>query len=132
MITYQDVKTVYDLVQNAGREHGDRVFLKYEENEKVFCVTYRQFAEDCDVIATWAREKREKVGHKLKVGLLGISSYHYLAVLLGVMSGGDTGIPLDVQMNAEKLADCLNRSDVDVLFYDWEFHPITKSEAKRS
>ena len=125
MITYQDVKTVYDLVQNAGREHGDRVFLKYEENEKVFCVTYRQFAEDCDVIATWAREKREKVGHKLKVGLLGISSYHYLAVLLGVMSGGDTGIPLDVQMNAEKLADCLNRSDVDVLFYDWEFHPIT-------
>lgn len=41
------------------------------------------------------------------------------------MLGGDTGIPLDVQMNAEKLADCLNRSDVDVLFYDWEFHPIT-------
>ena len=126
MITYESTRTVHALVHNAAAEHKDRVFLQYEENGEVFRVTYEQFAKECDAIAAWAREKRAEVGHKLKVGILGVSSHHYLAVLLGVMSGGDTGIPLDVQLNAEKLADCLNRSDVDVLFYDWDFHPITE------
>ena len=126
MMLYENTRTVYDLVHNAAAEHGDRVFLQYEENGEVFRVTYNEFANECDAIAAWAREKRVEFGHKIKVGMLGISSHHYLAVLLGVMSGGDTGIPLDVQLDAEKLADCLNRSDVDVLFYDWDFHPITE------
>jgi len=126
MMLYENTRTVYDLVHNAAAEHGDRVFLQYEENGEVFRVTYKEFARECDSIAAWTRDKRAQVGHKLKVGILGVSSHHYLAVLLGVMSGGDTGIPLDVQLNAEKLADCLNRSDVDVLFYDWDFHPLTE------
>lgn len=127
MMLYENTRTVYDLVHNAAAEHGDRVFLQYEENGEVFRVTYKEFARECDAIAAWTRDKRAQVGHKLKVGILGVSSHHYLAVLLGVMSGGDTGIPLDVQLNAEKLADCLNRSDVDVLFYDWDFHPLTEA-----
>lgn len=126
MMLYENTRTVYDLVHNAAAEHGDRVFLQYEENGEVFRVTYKEFARECDAIAAWTRDKRAQVGHKLKVGILGVSSHHYLAVLLGVMSGGDTGIPLDVQLNAEKLADCLKRSDVDVLFYDWDFHPLTE------
>ena len=126
MMLYENTRTVYNLVHNAAAEHGDRVFLQYEENGIIFRVTYKEFADECDAIAAWAREKRAQVGHKLKVGILGVSSHHYLAVLLGVMSGGDTGIPLDVQLNAQKLADCLNRSDVDVLFYDWDFHLLTE------
>ena len=126
MMLYENTRTVYDLVHNAAAEHGDRVFLQYEENGIIFRVTYKEFADECDAIAAWARKKRAQVGHKLKVGILGVSSHHYLAVLLGVMSGGDTGIPLDVQLNAQKLADCLNRSDVDVLFYDWDFHSLTE------
>lgn len=93
MMLYENTRTVYDLVHNAAAEHGDRVFLQYEENEIIFRVTYKEFADECDAIAAWAREKRAQVGHKLKVGILGVSSHHYLAVLLGVMSGGDTGIP---------------------------------------
>ena len=27
-------------------------------------------------------------------------------------------------MDLTHLADCLNRSDVDILFYDWEYEPI--------
>lgn len=93
MMLYENTRTVYDLVHNAAAEHGDRVFLQYEENGIIFRVTYKEFADECDAIAAWARKKRAQVGHKLKVGILGVSSHHYLAVLLGVMSGGDTGIP---------------------------------------
>ena len=48
MITYENTKTICDLVQNAGKEHGERVFLRYEENDIVYDVTYHQFVEECN------------------------------------------------------------------------------------
>lgn len=125
MITYQNTKTIYDLVQNAGRDHGDHVFLRYEDNDVVFDVTYKTFASECSAIAAWTAAQDQKFGHKVKVGLMGSSSHHYLAVLLGVMSNGNVAVPLDIQMNVETFSDCLNRSDVDILFYDWDHHALT-------
>ncbi len=126
MITAQNTKTIYDLVQNAGRNHGNHVFLRYEENDVIFDVTYEEFAAQCSAVGAWAAGRDERYGHKVKVGLLGSSSHHYLAVLLGVMGNGSTGIPLDIQMNVETFADCLNRSDVDILFYDWDHHLLVE------
>lgn len=123
---YQNTKTIYHLVHNAGNEHGDHVFLRYEENDVLYDVTYRDFAAQCDAVAAWVGERDNEAGHRVRVGLLGSCSHHYLAVLLGVMCNGNTGIPLDIQMNAVTLADCLNRSDVDILFYDWDYHALTE------
>ena len=44
MMLYENTRTVYDLVHNAAAEHGDRVFLQYEENGIIFRVTYKEFA----------------------------------------------------------------------------------------
>ncbi|MEY8338808.1 AMP-binding protein [Lachnospiraceae bacterium 62-35] len=126
MITYQNTKTVYDLVQNAGQDHGDRIFLRYEENDVIFDVTYREFAADCSAVAAWTKELAERAGHRVNIGILGSSSHQYLAVLLGVMSSGNVAVPLDIQMNLETLADCLKRSDVDALFYDWDHHALAE------
>mgnify|MGYP003913690073 CR=1 FL=1 len=126
MITYQNTKTIYDLVRNAGQEHGDHVFLRYEENDVIFDVTYREFAAQCGSVAAWTARQDAEFGHKVKVGLLGGSSHHYLAVMLGVMSNGNVSVPLDIQMNVETFADCLNRSDVDILFYDWDHHVLVE------
>lgn len=126
MITYENTKTIYDLVEHAGRDYDNRVFLRYEENDMVFDISYRQFMGECHAIAAWTKEQDASIGHKTQVGLLGSSSHHYLAVMLGVMSNGNAVVPLDIQMDVETLADCLNRSDVDVLFYDWEHHPLVE------
>jgi len=126
MITYQNTKTVYDLVQNSGKEYENRVFLRYEENEIIHDVTYGQFSRDCRAISAWTKAQDEIAGRKVRVGLLGSSSHHYLAVLLGVMSNGNVAVPLDVQLNVETLSDCLNRSDVDILFYDWEHYSLVE------
>lgn len=40
MISLENTKTIYDLIHNAGREHGDRDFLRYEDNEILYDVTY--------------------------------------------------------------------------------------------
>lgn len=67
MITYENTKTICDLVQNAGREHGERVFLRYEDNDVVYDVTYRQFVEECSAISAWTKEQDAVIGHRAQV-----------------------------------------------------------------
>ena len=71
MITRENTKTIYDLVCSAGDSHGDHVFLRYEDNDVIYEVTYRQFVADCMAVAAWAQEKSRELGHPVRVGLLG-------------------------------------------------------------
>ena len=114
MISYENTKTVRDLVWNTGREYAGRVFLRYEENDVVYEVTYDEFATQCRGVAAWLREQDAAAGHKVRVGLMGSSSHHYLVFLLGVMASGNVVVPLDVQLNEETFADNVNRSDLDL------------------
>ena len=118
MISYENTKTVGDLVWNTGREYAGRVFLRYEENDVVYEVTYDEFADQCRAVSAWLQEQDAAAGHKVRVGLMGSSSHHYLVFLLGVMASGNVVVPLDVQLNEETFADNVNRSDLDILFYD--------------
>ena len=125
MITRENTKTIYDLVCSAGDSHGDHVFLRYEDNDVIYEVTYRQFVADCMAVAAWAQEKSRELGHPVRVGL------HYLAVMLGVMASGSVIIPMDVQMDADTFCDCVSRSDEDVLFYDWDFRTLAEEAGSR-
>ena len=131
MITRENTKTIYDLVCSAGDSHGDHVFLRYEDNDVIYEVTYRQFVADCMAVAAWAQEKSQELGHRVRVGLLGGSGHHYLAVMLGVMASGSVIIPMDVQMDADTFCDCISRSDEDVLFYDWDFRTLAEEAGSR-
>lgn len=131
MITRENTKTIYDLVCSAGDSHGDHVFLRYEDNDVIYEVTYRQFVADCMAVAAWAQEKSQELGHRVRVGLLGGSVHHYLAVMLGVMASGSVIIPMDVQMDADTFCDCVSRSDEDVLFYDWDYRALVEEAGSR-
>ena len=127
MISYENTKTVRDLVWNTGREYAGRVFLRYEENDVIYEVTYDEFATQCRGVAAWLREQDAAAGHKVRVGLMGSSSHHYLVFLLGVMASGNVVVPLDVQLNEETFADNVNRSDLDILFYDWDHYGLVEA-----
>lgn len=131
MITRENTKTIYDLVCSARDSHGDHVFLRYEDNDVIYEVTYRQFVADCMAVAAWAQEKSQELGHRVRVGLLGGSGHHYLAVMLGVMASGSVIIPMDVQMDADTFCDCVSRSDEDVLFYDWDYRTLAEEAGSR-
>lgn len=122
MITFENTKTLYDLVQNAAIEYGDKAFIRYEKDDFVYEKSYAEFALECDALSTWVDKKNAEAGRKVHIALLGKSSYLYLTVLMGTVSAGAVAIPLDVQLSKEGLADCLKRSDVDIVFYDWEFN----------
>ena len=84
MITYENTKTFADLVRKAGEVHGDRVYLRYEKDDKIKEVTYRKIAESCGAIAGWAEAQNEKQGYTIRVGILGGSSYPYVSLLYGL------------------------------------------------
>lgn len=48
-------------------------------------------------------------------------------ILLGVMASGNVVVPLDVQLNEETFADNVNRSDLDILFYDWDHYGLVEA-----
>ncbi|MCR5370388.1 MAG: AMP-binding protein [Clostridium sp.] len=121
MLTLENTHTITDLVRNARDEYADRVFLRYERNDSIYDVTYRHLAGECRAFAAWASDLGKELGHPVKAGLLGSASAHYIALMLGLMAGGAVAVPLDIQLDFETLADNLNRSDVDVLFYDWDY-----------
>lgn len=120
MITYDNTKTIAELVKKVGQVHGDRVFLRYEQDDIVKDVTFNQFVESVGAVAGWAAAQDKECGHKIRVGIMGGSSYAYLTVLFGIMSNGNVVVPLDVQLNMNSLSEYANHADLDYLFYDWE------------
>ena len=116
-----ETKTLYDLLENAGRLYGDKVFLKYEIEEEVYEKTYAEFVGDSKKTASFIQEKRQEKSGKIHAALLGKNSYEYLCGLMGIVSAGGVAIPLDVQLSNEELVKNLRKADTDILFYDWEF-----------
>lgn len=127
-LTLDNTKTISDLVENSANEFGDRIFLTFEDDsEQVRDVTYEEFRALAQAVGSWVQDRSRQLGHTAKVALLGSSSVEYLSTLLGAMASGNVGIPLDTQLDVARLADSLNRSDVDVLFYDWEHDPLVEA-----
>ncbi|MCH5268634.1 MAG: AMP-binding protein [Lachnospiraceae bacterium] len=122
MIIFENTKNVLDLVHQAGEEYGNKTFLRYERNEQIQEKSYADLSRDCDAISHWTEEMSRKSGRKVHSALLGRCSYEYIAAMLGTMNTGAVAVPLDVQLSKEGFADNLNRAEVEVLFYDWEFH----------
>lgn len=118
---YDNVRTVADLVNAAAKEHGDKFFIRYEKDDVVKDVTYTEFLDLCQRVAKWTEEKNSTHGQNIRIGILGISSKPFLAALMGIMTNGNIAISLDVQMNLDTLVDCINRADIDYLFYNWDF-----------
>ncbi len=123
----ESVQTIRDILESSVAAYPERIFLRYErEDDLVYDISYKRFGELCRIVGAFANERRAKEGRRIKVGMFGSAGAQYISVMIGVMASGNTVVPLDHQLDLEHLSDCLNRSDVDILFYDWEQEPIVQ------
>lgn len=121
MITFNNTKTIYDLIKNVGKEYENRVFVRYERDETIYEKGYGTYTSDTLAVAAYIEHLSETLGHPVHGALLGKCSYEYLTVLLGIPCGGGIAIPLDVQQKDDVMARNLTKADVDILFYDRDF-----------
>ncbi len=121
------MKTIRDLLEESVKAYPDRTVLRFERSDDlVYDITYQRFGELCRIVGAFLNEKRTEWKRPVKAGLFGSAGEHYLSVLIGTMASGNVAVPLDSQLGLRELADCLNRADVDILFYDWEQEPLVK------
>ncbi len=127
MITYENTVTVRELLEKCVAKYGKTPYLRYERDDDViYDISYERFGELCRIVGAFVNEWREKEGRPIKVGLFGSASAHYISVMVGVMASGNIAVPLDNQLDINHLSDCLDRSDVDILFYDWVLRPLVE------
>lgn len=110
-----DVKTLKDLVYYASERFGDEPFVKEYIEKQIRDKSFNQFKNDCDSLAVWIQDKFPS---KVHAALIGATSYEYLNAWLGIQCSGNVSVPLDNSNSAEKIADEINRSDSEVLFFD--------------
>ncbi len=124
-------QTIRDLLEESVALFPDRTFLRFERSDdQISDISYARFGELCRIIGAFVNEKRAGNGRRIKVGLFGSAGAHYISVLIGVMASGNIAVPLDYQLDITHLSDCLNRSDVDILFYDWVHEPLIQDVKK--
>ena len=121
MITYNNTKTLPDLIERTRKEFENRVFYRFEKDDTIFEKGYGTYAGDVFAVAGYIKEQNEKYGHDTHAAILGRTSYEYLTVLMGVPCAGGVAIPMDIQMSIDNLVDSLKRADTDILFIDIEF-----------
>ncbi len=121
MITFNNTKTIYDLVKNVGKEYENKVFLRFEKDDVIFEKGYGTYSVDTMAVAAYIAEQNHKRAHAVHAAILGKCSYEYLTVLLGAPCGGGVAIPMDVKLPVDKMAENLKKADTDILFYDYEF-----------
>ncbi len=109
------IKTIRDLVYTASERFGDEPFLRTRVKKEFTDKSFNELKCDSDAVAVWLKDKFNDTVH---AALFGATSYEFIAAFFGTVTGGNVAVPLNVSNGAEALADEINRSDSEVVFFD--------------
>ena len=118
MMTFESIKTIRDLVTEAGKAYENRVYLRTLRNNMIHDTTFGQFSLECNAIAAWTAEQSKNLGHQARVAMISSNSALYVRMMLGVMVGGGTTVFLDPQATEDVICACLNKAEADILIWE--------------
>lgn len=116
-ISYENTHTMQELVDKSVALYYDRDILRYEINDEIHSITYGEFKKLSRKVGEFINERRNEQGEQIHVGIIGEACANYVITLMGIMASGNVAVPLDHQLTLDNLADCLNRADIDILFF---------------
>ena len=64
MIPFESIKTIRDLVTEAGKAYENRVYLRTLRDDTIYDTTFGQFSLECNAIAAWTAEQSKNLGHQ--------------------------------------------------------------------
>lgn len=118
MMNFESVRTILQLVTEAGKDYENHVYLRTLRNDVIHDTTYGQFAIECNAIAAWTAEQSRKLGHAVRVAMISSNSAMYVRMMLGVMSGGGVTVFLDPKAIEDVICSCLNKAEADLLLWE--------------
>jgi long-chain acyl-CoA synthetase len=110
-----EIRTLRDLVYRAETRFGEQAYIREYENKQFCDLSFTDFRKNMDSLAVTLQEMFPERVH---IALVGATSAAYITAWFGIVSGGNTVVPLDAANSPEKIADEINRSDSVMVFLD--------------
>lgn len=123
----ESIRQVQDLVNQAARCYGERIFLRYLEKKEIREKTFQEVKEESSAIGQLLLSEFPK--RRVHCGIIGRTSCEYIEAYLGTVMSGNVIVPLDAKLPLTDACTLLNQADCEVLFYDnnrMEFLPEIK------
>ena len=121
-MTKDNTLTLKELINNASNEFSNNTFVRYKVKKSIIDKSFKQFDLDTDALGVFLKEKISI--NRLHIALVGTTSYNYLVSFFGAIKTNNVIVPLDAQLSAEDICDCVNRADVTVFMYDSRFSKL--------
>ena len=112
---YADLK---ELLNDAAEMYGTRDAYRYKVKKEIVSKTYNDLKADTMAFSRMLRSKGLEGKH---IGVVGATSYPWIVAYFGTVNSNSVIVPLDKELNADDIADLLNRADVSALVYDKNF-----------
>lgn len=108
-------ETIRELMYNSKEAFPTGAAFKVKENGEIKTITFLQMIKDIETLGT---ELSARGYDGKRMGIIGENSYPWFNCFLSIVCGGNIAVPFDKGLTAEELAQCVDRSDIKVLFYD--------------
>ena len=113
------VSTIQALVDSALQSYPDKNYCAYLTDGEIAVKTYADLGNDIAKIEAYIAQTGAR-----HVGLLGATTYAWLAVLMACLHCGVPAVPLDALLPEEDLIALAHHADVNLLFCDQKFSPL--------
>lgn len=103
----------YEMLKGRYESCGNKPAIRYQVKGEIISISYGEMTERVAGAYAYLRKLGERGLH---IGIVSENRYEYIILYLAAVMH-DVIIPLDKEMDTETLAGCIDRFDVDVLFY---------------
>jgi long-chain acyl-CoA synthetase len=107
------------MLEIRAISHKNNIAFYQKGKDKTFqTITYNQLKEDVDSLGTALLEMGLK---GKKIAIIGKNRYEWVVSYLATICGVGIVVPLDKELADNEIINCINRVDVDTIFYSKEF-----------
>lgn len=110
-----DGETIKTLMYKATEAFPTNAAFKVKVKGEIKTITFLQMIKDIESLGT---ELSARGFDGKRMGIIGENSYEWFNCFLSIVCGGNIAVPFDKGLTVEELVQCVERSDIKLLFYD--------------
>lgn len=113
--------TIKDLISFCAESYGDKPVFQYSERKTDVTICYTQLKAEIEALGTCFYDYGYRDCH---IAVFGENSYEWLLTHFAATCGKNVIVPIDKELNAEQIAELLQDSESEVLFYSNTYSDI--------
>ncbi len=118
------MNNIRNLWEETTAKYADLTAMRWLNKKDIYEKTYRELDEYVKRVRSLLTADGFKGAH---IAIIGKSSPEWIEAFLGITTGVNTAVPLDMMLPDEELVELINRSDSEALFLD-ESRPELKEK----